>query len=136
MSVFMGNSVQLTINSVDVTQWATSVSGFNTTAADLTTTAMGDSTVTRIGGMQDATFSCTLHNDMAGSAIYATLKDLLGTAVTVTVTPTSGGLSATNPKLSASCLVTELPFIDGAVGDLAEISVTWPVSGAITTTTS
>ena len=136
MAVFMGNSVQLTINSVDVTAWATSISGFNSTAADLTTTAMGDANITRVGGLQDSSFSCTLHNDMAGSAVYATLKDLLGTAVTVEITPTSGGVSATNPKQSASCLVTELPFMDGAVGDLAEISVTWPVSGVITTTTS
>jgi len=33
-------------------------------------------------------------------------------------------------------LITEWPLIDGAVGDLASASITWPVSGDITTATS
>jgi hypothetical protein len=33
-------------------------------------------------------------------------------------------------------LVTEWPLLNGAVGDLASASVTWPVSGSITTATS
>jgi hypothetical protein len=56
--------------------------------------------------------------------------------VTVTIQPVSGSATATNPKKTGSCLITELPFIDGSVGDLAEISVTWPVTGAISTATS
>jgi hypothetical protein len=52
------------------------------------------------------------------------------------MTPTSGSLSATNPKHSASALVTELPIIDGSVSDLATVSVTWPLSGAVTVTTA
>ena len=55
---------------------------------------------------------------------------------TVEMTPTSGALAATNPKHSASALVTELPIIDGGVADLATISVTWPLSGPVTVTTS
>ena len=136
MAVFMSNDVQVTVNAVDLTSHVTSVNGFNESAADLQTTAMGDSNVTRIGGIKDASVSITFLNDFAASSVYATLAALLGTAVTVEITPTSGSLSATNPKKSGSCLVTELPFVDGAVTDLAEVSVTWPVSGAITTTTS
>ncbi len=136
MAVFMQNDVQVTVNAVDLTDHVVSVSGFNETAADLTTTSMGDSNVTRIGGLKDASVGITFHNDFAASSVYATLSALLGTAVTVAVTPTSGSLSATNPKKSGSALVTELPFIDGAVGDLAEVSVSWPISGAITTTTA
>ena len=33
-------------------------------------------------------------------------------------------------------IVTELPIIDGSVSDLATVSVTWPLSGAVTVTTA
>ena len=136
MAVFMGNTVTVTINSVDLTDHITSISGFNETCADLQTTAMGETNVSRIGGLKDSSVSITFLNDFAASKVYATLKDLLGTAVNVTVQPVAGSATATNPKKTGSCLVTELPFIDGSVGDLAEVSVTWPVTGAITTATS
>ena len=136
MAVFMQNSVTVTVNSVDLTDHITTVSGFNETCADLVTTAMSETNVSRIGGIKDSSVSITFLNDFAASKVYATLASLLGTAVPVTIQPVSGSATATNPKKTASCLITELPFIDGSVGDLAEISVTWPVTGAISTATS
>jgi len=136
MAVFMQNTVTVTVNSVDLTDHITSISGFNETCADLVTTAMSETNVSRIGGIKDSSVSITFLNDFAASEVYITLAALLGTAVPVTITPTSAAVSATNPKKTGSCLVTELPFIDGSVGDLAEVSVTWPVTGAITTATS
>ena len=136
MAVFMSNSVTVTVNSVDLTDHITSVSGFNETCADLQTTAMGETNISRIGGLKDASVSLTFLNDFAASETYITLASLLGTAINVTITPATGSVTATNPKKTASCLVTELPFIDGSVGDLAEVSVTWPVTGSIVTATS
>ena len=136
MAVFMQNTVTVTVNSVDLTDHITSVSGFNETCADLQTTAMGETNISRIGGLKDSSVSLTFLNDFAASKVYATLASLLGTAVNVTITPATGSVTATNPKKTGSCLITELPFIDGSVGDLAEVSVTWPVTGAITTATS
>ena len=136
MAVFFNQSVTVTVNSVDLTDHITSVSGFNETCADLQTTAMGETNISRIGGLKDASVSITFLNDFAASETYATLASLLGTAINVTITPASGSVTATNPKKTASCLVTELPFIEGSVGDLSEVSVTWPVTGAISTATS
>ena len=136
MTVFMANSVTVTVNSVDLTDHITTVSGFNETCADLQTTAMGETNISRIGGLKDSSVSITFLNDFAASEVYITLAALLGTAVPVTITPTSASVSATNPKKTGTCLVTELPFIDGSVGDLAEVSITWPVTGAISTVTS
>jgi hypothetical protein len=136
MAVFMANSVTVTVNSVDLTDHITTVSGFNETCADLQTTAMGETNISRIGGLKDSSVSITFLNDFAASEVYITLAALLGTAVPVTITPTSASVSATNPKKTGTCLVTELPFIDGSVGDLAEVSITWPVTGAISTVTS
>ena len=136
MAVFMQNSVTVTVNSVDLTDHITSVSGCNETGAELITTAMSETNVSRIGGLKDSSVSITFLNDFAASEVYITLAALLGTAVPVTITPTSASVSATNPKKTGTCLVTELPFIDGSVGDLAEVSITWPVTGAISTVTS
>jgi len=136
MAVFMQNSVTVTVNSVDLTDHITSISGFNEVCAELLTTAMSETNVSRIGGIKDSSVSITFLNDFAASEVYITLAALLGTAVPVTITPTSASVSATNPKKTGTCLVTELPFIDGSVGDLAEVSITWPVTGAISTVTS
>jgi len=136
MAVFFNQSVTVTVNSVDLTDHITSVTGFNETCADILTTAMSETNVSRIGGIKDSSVSIEFLNDFAASKVYATLKDLLGTAVNVTITPASGSVTATNPKKTASCLITELPFIDGSVGDLSTVSVTWPVTGAISTATS
>ena len=135
MAVSMLNDVQVTLNSVDLSDHVASVT-FSETVAELSTLAMGDSNMTRIGGIKDGTCAIEFHQDFDASEVYATLNPLLGTTTTVEVTPTSSAVSATNPKKSVSCLVTELPFVDGASGDLSTISVTWPFSGAVTTATS
>jgi len=136
MAVFFNQSVTVTVNSVDLTDHITSVSGFNETCADLQTTSMGETNISRIGGLKDSSVSLEFLNDFAASKTYATLASLLGTAVNVTITPATGSVTATNPKKTASCLITELPFIEGSVGDLSTVSVTWPVTGAVSTATS
>ncbi len=133
MAVFLQNDVQVTINSVDLTDHVASVS-WEETAAELSTTAMGDANETRIGGLKDGSLTLELHQDFAAGETYATLYSLLGTVTTVTVTPTSASASATNPQHSVSCLVTNVPLLDGSVSDLATISVTWPMSGPVTVT--
>ena len=135
MAVYMGNDASVTINSVDLSDHVAQVS-FTETSAELESTAMGDSNVTRIGGLKDGSVTIEFHADFAASEVYATINPLLGTTTTVLVVPVSGSVSATNPSKSVSALVTDVPFVDHAVGDLATVSVTWPFSGAVTTATA
>ena len=135
MAVYMGNDASVTINSVDLSDHVAQIS-FIETSAELESTAMGDSNVTRIGGLKDGSVTVEFHADFAASEVYATINPLLGTTTTVLVVPTSGAVSATNPSKSVSALVTDVPFVDHAVGDLATVSVTWPFSGAVTTATA
>lgn len=135
MAVFMSNDIDVVINSVNLSDHVASVS-WTETAAELETTAMGDSNVTRIGGQKDGSMTVEFHQDFAASSVYATLQPLLGTVTTVTVKPTSGAVATDNPSHSVSVLVTELPFVDSGVSDLATVSVTWPFSGAVTVATS
>ena len=135
MAVFLQNTVTVTINSVDLTDHIASIS-WDETAAELDVTAMGDANVNRIGGLKDGSVTLELHQDFAANETYATLYALLGTVATITVVPTSASVSATNPKHTAGALVTTVPLLDGSVSDLATISVTWPLSGPVTVSTS
>ncbi len=130
---YMNNDLAITVNSVDISSFVTSGT-WSEQFAELETTAMGDARVTMIAGLGSGSISLELHQSFAASETYDTLDALLGTVTTVTFTPTSASAAATNPEKSVSVLVTELPFVDGAVGDLSTISVTWPMTGPVTTT--
>jgi hypothetical protein len=132
---YMNNDLAVTVNGVDISSFLTSGS-WSEQFAELETTAMGDSRVTMIAGLGSGSISLELHQSFAASETYATLDSLLGTVTTVTFTPTSSTVATDNPEKSVDVLVTELPFVDGAVGDLSTISVTWPMTGPVTTSTT
>tara|TARA_R110000803_G_scaffold71768_1_gene135149 strand:+ start:518 stop:925 length:408 start_codon:yes stop_codon:yes gene_type:complete len=135
MAVFNSNDVTVSIGGVLLTDHITSVD-FGETSAELDTTTMGSSNITRIGGLKDGNVSLEFLQDFAATEVYATLNPLLGTLTTVIVTPTDAAAAADNPEKSVSCLVTEVPFIASGVADLATISVSWPMSGPVTTATA
>lgn len=64
--------------------------------------------------------------------INAVGSSLVGTNVTCVVKPTSAAVGASNPSYSFSAVVAEWQALSGAVGELATISATWPISGVIT----
>lgn len=104
--------------------------------AEVATTAFGDTAVTRIAGLGDHSISLDFHEDFAATEVHATIAPLVGSTTSIIVKPVNETTSATNPSFTMTVLVTEWPLLNGAVGDLATASVTWPVSGAITTATS
>lgn len=104
--------------------------------AEVATTAFGDTAVTRIAGLGDHSISLDFHEDFAATEVHATISPLVGSTTSIIVKPVNETTSATNPSFTMTVLVTEWPLLNGAVGDLATASVTWPVSGAITTATS
>jgi hypothetical protein len=108
----------------------------NTTFDIVETTAFGNTAKTRIAGLQDNSVSFEFHQDYATSSVEQTIYPLLGTAVTVAVKPVNTTTSTVNPQYSFSTLISEWTPLNGSVGELATASVTWPISGAITKTTS
>jgi hypothetical protein len=122
----------VTVNSVDVSDHVASVT-LNSSIDVVETTAFGTTGArTRIGGLADNSITLEFHQDYASGSIEATVYPLLGTTTTVVVKPNGGTTSATNPSYTATALVSEWTPLNGAVGELATASVTWPVSGAIT----
>jgi hypothetical protein len=121
-----GTNFSDSLNSVELAQ----------EADDIETTAFGSSWRTRIGGLKQATLTLNFMQDFAAGSVDATLNPLLGTLATVVIKPTSGTVNATNPTYTAVCLVNSYSPFASSVGDIATLSVTWPVSGSVTRATA
>jgi hypothetical protein len=140
MAKLVLTNAYVVLASTDISSYVSSVS-LSTTYDVVETTAFGDTARKRIAGLADNSISIEFHQDFASGAleelIYpsdATSK--IGTAVAMEIRPVNTTVGATNPKYSFSALITEWTPVNGAVGELATISVTWPISGAITKATS
>jgi len=136
MAKLVFTNAVVTINSVDLSDSISSVV-LNSSIDSIETTAFGTSGArARIGGLADNSISLEFHQDYATSEVEATIFPLIGTVTTVTVKPVNAATSATNPIYTVSCLVAEWSPVGGSVGELASVSATWPVSGAIAKATS
>ena len=117
----------VTINSVNLSDHISSIT-LTTTDDIVETTAFGNTARTRVAGLADNSVSLEFNQDYATSALEATIYPTLGTAVSMTVRPVAGS----SPSYSFSALVSEWTPLNGAIGELATASVTWPISGTIT----
>lgn len=127
--------VEVTIGAVDLSDHIASVT-ISSTYDVLETTAFAGGNVpaaakTRTPGLVDNSVTFEFHQDFAASSVEASIYPLLGTVAAVTVKPTQAGISATNPSYQFDAVISEWTPLNGAVGELATASVTWPVTGAI-----
>ena len=124
----------VTINSVNLSDHISSVT-LTTTDDVIETTAFGSSARTRIGGLADNSVAFEFQQDYAASSVEATINgttSLVGTVTAVVVKPNGATTAADNPAYSFNCLISEWTPLNGAVGELATVSVTWPIDGNIT----
>ena len=128
--------VQVLINtSTDISDHVASVT-LNSTVNEVQTTAMGNTAITRVGGLLDNSVTLEFHQDFATSQIESLVYPLIGSTTLMKIKPTSSATSAVNPQYVFTALCTEWQPLSGAVGELATASVTWPISGTITKTTA
>ncbi len=135
MSKFIATDYKVTING---TNFSTSLASVELPVEVETqdTTAFGATFRTQIAGLQTGSITLEFHQDFGAAAIDSVLYPLLGTNATVTVSPTSATVSATNPTFSGEFLVTQYSPFSSTIGDLATLSVTWPLNGALTRATA
>jgi hypothetical protein len=81
--------------------------------------------------LKQASLTLNFMQDFAAGSVDATLNPLLGSIATVVIKPTSGTVTSTNPSYSMTALVTQYSPFASSVGDIATLSVTWPVSGSV-----
>lgn len=128
-------NVTVTFGATDISSYVTSVT-LGSTFDVVETTAFGNTARTRVAGLADNSVSIEFNQDYAAGALESVIFPTLGTAVSVTVKPVAGAVTTANPAYSFSALVSEWTPLNGAVGELATASVTWPISGVITKTTA
>jgi hypothetical protein len=130
MAKFYAQDYKITIGTAVISDDIASVT-LDITADEVETTAFGSTYRTRIGGLKDASVSLDFHQDFGAGSVDSLLFPLMGSTVAVKIAPTSGTVTATNPEYRFTALVTQYQPFAGAVGDLATLSVTWPVSGEV-----
>jgi len=129
---FVAKDYSIKINSDDFSTSLAAVT-LSLSAEEQETTAFGSHYRSRISGLKDASISLDFHQDFGATAVDATLFPLLGSEATVVVKPTSAAIGSVNPGFSAVYLCTEYAPFDSSVGDLATLSVEWPIaSGTVT----
>jgi hypothetical protein len=120
-------NVAVTFGTTDLSSYVTSVT-LGTTLDVVETTAFGNTARTRVAGLADNSVALEFNQDYAGGALESVIYPTIGTAVSMTVRPVAGA----SPAYTFSALVSEWTPLNGAVGELATASVTWPISGVIT----
>ena len=106
---------------------------------ELDVTAMGATGHSFVAGLESSTVSVDLLNDTAAASVLATLNSLVGTnaafkamQVVVPGSPSTGTPSATNLLYSGVLLINKITPIIGKVGDVQVQSLTFTVSGSVT----
>lgn len=97
-------------------------------------TSLGWKEVT--GGLKSGSIAVVFKNDFTDDAIDEDLWAVFGTVIAFEVRATQSAVGVSNPKYTGSVLIKQLTPIAGAVGDVAEQSLTWTTSGAITRATA
>ena len=132
MAITLNNKVGLKINSVDLSDHVTSVT-LNQAFDELEVTAMGDTAHKFVKGLESATLTVSFLNDQAAASVLATLQAAFGTTTGVKMLQDSGAaVSATNKLYTFDILVNNLTPLNGAVGDMATMDITFTVNSVVT----
>jgi hypothetical protein len=139
MAALVLTNAYVTINGVNLSDHITSIT-LNSTQDVIDTTAFSSTAArTRVAGLADNSVTIEFQQDYAAASVEATINtagsSLVGTTTTVVIKPNGGTTSSTNPSYTLTALVSEWTPLNGAVGELATASVTWPISGTITKAT-
>lgn len=116
----------------DLSPYVTSVDLGQEIATNESTTFGAGGFVTRLTGLQSASIGLTFNQDFGASLLDSILWTTLGgigASIFLDVKATSAARSATNPSFVYQAIITELMPITGSVGDTAEFSVNWEITG-------
>jgi hypothetical protein len=102
----------------------------------LNATTFGQTWEVKTGGLKSASLNIEFLQDFSAANLDAIFWPLIGTVVPFEIRPTSGARSATNPAYTGTVLIDSWDPINGKVGDLDAVSVSFPTSGAVTRATS
>lgn len=131
MALFLNNKVGVKIDSVDFTthiQSASLTRQFN----ELDVTAMGDTAVRMVKGLENSTFTISLLNDDAADGVRHALQSAWGKTVNCKLIQDAGSaVGTTNPIYTFTILVNKTTDVNGATGDMGKQDITFTVNSAV-----
>jgi hypothetical protein len=128
-------NASVTFASTDVSSYVSSIT-LSTSLDVVDTTSFGNTARTRVAGLADNQVTVEFFQDFGSGLLESIIYPTIGTSAAMIIKPVAGTTTATNPQYAFNALVSEWQPLSGAVGELATASVTWPISGAITKTTT
>jgi hypothetical protein len=129
MAVFVLTDASVTINTVDLSSYVTSVT-FTYEKDQVETTAMGATGHVYTGGLQNLSVAIEMNQDLAAGKVFDTIWSAVGSGSNALVVK-SLSTGTPNPTLTVSnAFLPSAPVVNGAVGDLAKTSVTF-VGGSV-----
>jgi hypothetical protein len=131
MAKLVLTDANITLAGTDISANVAAVT-LTTSVAEVETTAFGQGAVTRTGGLKDNSVTLSIHQDY--SAIEGLIYPLIGSTATIVIKPNGTAVGTANPSYSATVNILEWSAVNGAVGELAAVDVTWPISGTLTKT--
>ena len=129
MSKLVLTNSNVVLGGTDISSYVASIT-LSISVNEVETTSFGTGAVTRVGVLQDNSVTLDLHQDY--SAIEGLAYPLIGSTTSLVIKPNGTAVGTANPSYTMTPLVTEWTPVNGAVGELATISVTWPISGTVT----
>jgi hypothetical protein len=124
MAVFVFTDASLTINTVDLSSYVTSIT-LNYEKDAIETTAMGATGHVSVGGLQNLSVAVEFNNDQAAAKTLETLWSATGSGSnTLVIKNATTGSPLPIFTISNAYLAASTP-VAGAVGELAKQSVTF-----------
>ena len=135
MAAFALTGMYVEINSSDSMNDFVKKATLTLDVADLDSTAMGDDWKESTAGVKSGSLSLEFVDDAAVSSVDNLLWNIFGTVVQFKIRPDDASVGTSNPSYFGSVLINK-HVLGGAHGELAMKSVDFPLSGAITRSTS
>ena len=133
MSKLVLTNSNVVLGGTDISSYVASIT-LSISVNEVATTAFGSGATTRVGGLQDNSVTLEMHQDY--SAIEGLVYPLIGSTTSLIIKPNGTAVGTANPSYTMTPLVTEWTPVNGAVGELATASITWPISGTVTKATA
>lgn len=136
MAIFANIDPVITVNAVDLSDHVVSAD-WTETIDTAESVASGAEFVTVKPTFKRGTLSVEFQQDFASSEVYATLAAIMDAdpvvAVAITYKANSGATAATNPEMQTNAVLTSMPVIAGAVGQIPTVTASFVFDGTTVT---
>lgn len=136
MSKIVLLDAQLSIANNLLTEWCAKLELSDEFEAKKITNFASGGAEENLGGLEKFEASITFLNDYDVTKLDQIMWALRRSVVTFTARASVGAVSASNPQYSGKLLITKWVPISGAVGDVAEVDVSYPGSGPLARATT